>query len=172
MSADQLPAEISSRLLTEAVFQRLADVPPEVEWFANPSNPSTRRAQENAVKDFVRFAGIGAPEELRIVTRAHIIRWRDEFVGRGLGGSTIRHRLSSLVSWFECLCEKNAVTRNPLTASHGSGLALSVKPSFDGRSRTVRKSWTGDGRPGSMIAVQESGPVGDATYWLRQGLHR
>jgi integrase/recombinase XerD len=45
-------------MLTAAEFHRLADVPPEVEWFANLSNPSTRRAYETAVKDFMRFAGI------------------------------------------------------------------------------------------------------------------
>jgi integrase/recombinase XerD len=57
MPADQLPTEITprNRLLTAAEFHRLADVPPEVEWFANLSNPSTRRAYENAVRDFMRF---------------------------------------------------------------------------------------------------------------------
>src|SRR3954470_12284927 len=65
---DQLPTEITparvSRLLTAAEFHRLADVPPEVEWFANLSNPHTRRVYENAVKDFMRFkvpAKIAAP---------------------------------------------------------------------------------------------------------------
>jgi len=112
----QLPAEIApaNRLLTAAEFHRLADVPPEVEWFANLSNPSTRRAYENAVRDFMRFTGILRPEEFRTVTRAHIIAWRDDLVRRGLGGSTIRHRLASLASLFEYLCEKNAVTHNPV----------------------------------------------------------
>src|SRR4051812_4754199 len=63
---DQLPTEIAptGRLLTAAEFYRLADVPPEVEWFANLSNPYTRRVYENAVKDFMRFkvpAKIAAP---------------------------------------------------------------------------------------------------------------
>ena len=51
--SDQMPSQITSgnRLLTAAEFHRLADVPPEVEWFANLSNPSTRRAYENAVRD-------------------------------------------------------------------------------------------------------------------------
>src|SRR3954471_7136626 len=102
---DQLPTEIAparvSRLLTAAEFHQLADVPPEVEWFANLSNPQTRRAYENAVTDFVRFAGIVRPEEFRTVTRAHVIAWRDELVRHGLGGSTIRHRLASLASLFE-----------------------------------------------------------------------
>ena len=112
----QLPTEIrpSNRLLTAAEFHRLADVPPEVEWFANLTNAHTRRAYENAVRDFMRFAGIGRPEEFRTVTRAHIIAWRDDLVRRGLGGSTIRHRLASLASLFEYLCEQNAVTHNPV----------------------------------------------------------
>ena len=116
--SDPLPTEIAparvSRLLTAAEFHRLADVPPEVEWFANLTNPQTRRAYENAVKDFMRFAGIVRPEEFRTVTRAHVIAWRDELVRRGLGGSTIRHRLASLASLFEYLCGRNAVTHNPV----------------------------------------------------------
>ena len=66
-TADQLPTEIAptGRLLTAAEFHRLADVPPEVEWFANLSNPHTRRVYENAVKDFMRFTGIMRPEEFR-----------------------------------------------------------------------------------------------------------
>ena len=66
---DQLPIAPArvSRLLTDAEFHQLADVPPEVEWFANLSNPHTRRAYENAVKDFMRFAGIFRPEEFRTV---------------------------------------------------------------------------------------------------------
>jgi integrase/recombinase XerD len=116
MTPDQLPVQIlpASRLLTAAEFHRLADVPPEVEWFANLSNPSTRRAYETAVKDFMRFTGIARPEEFRAVTRAHIIAWRDDLVRRGLGGSTIRLRLASLASLFEYLCNKNAVTHNPV----------------------------------------------------------
>ena len=113
---DQLPTRISpgNRLLTAAEFHRLADVPPEVEWFANLSNPSTRRAYETAVRDFMRFTGIVRPAEFRTVTRAHIIAWRDVLAQRGLGGSTIRHRLAALASLFEYLCDKNAVTHNPV----------------------------------------------------------
>ena len=61
--ASQPPAPIAptERLLTAAEFHRLADVPPEVEWFANISNIHTRRAYENAIGDFMRFAGIVRP---------------------------------------------------------------------------------------------------------------
>jgi site-specific recombinase XerD len=116
MSATQTPARIqpATRLLTADQFHRLADVPPEVEWFANLSNAHTRRVYENAIRDFMGFTGIVRPEEFRTVTRAHIIAWRDELARRGLGGATIRHRLASLASLFEYLCEKNAVTHNPV----------------------------------------------------------
>jgi integrase/recombinase XerD len=116
MAEDQLPIAPArvSRLLTADEFHRLADVPPEVEWFANLSNPHTRRVYENAVKDFMRFTGITRPEDFRVVTRAHVIAWRDDLVRRGLGGSTVRNRLASIASLFEYLCEKNAVTHNPV----------------------------------------------------------
>jgi site-specific recombinase XerC len=112
----QLPTQIqpANRLLTAAEFHQLADVPPEVEWFANLSNPQTRRAYANAIRDFMNFAGIARPEEFRAVTRAHVIAWRDALAQRGLGGATIRHRLASLASLFEYLCDKNAVTHNPV----------------------------------------------------------
>lgn len=113
---NQLPTAIVSdaRLLTAAEFHRLAEVPPEAEWFANLTNPNSRRAYQNAVRDFTRFAGIARPEEFRIVTRAHVIAWRDELARRGLGGATVRHRLASLASLFEHLCERNAVSHNPV----------------------------------------------------------
>ena len=115
------------RLLTAARFQHLAEVPPELEWFANLGNKATRRAYENALGDFMAFTGIATPAEFRIVTRAHVIAWRDDLAqrvpagrtseratGRGLSGMTIRHRLAALSSLFEYLCEKNAVTHNPV----------------------------------------------------------
>jgi integrase/recombinase XerD len=111
-----LPAGIvpTERLLTATEFRRLAEVPPEAEWFGNITNSNSKRAYEKAVGDFVRFAGVEHPEEFRTVTRAHVIAWRDDLARRGLGGATVRHRLAALSSLFEYLCEKNAVTHNPV----------------------------------------------------------
>lgn len=36
---------------------------PEIEWFANITNPRTRRAYEIDLKDFMAFVGIQRPEE-------------------------------------------------------------------------------------------------------------
>ncbi len=107
-------AQPQNRLLTTEEFLRLADVPPEAEWFANLTNPNTRRAYENAIQDFMRFTGIVKPEEFRTVTRAHAIAWRDDLGHRTLNGTTIRHRLSALSSLFDYLCDHNAVTHNPV----------------------------------------------------------
>jgi site-specific recombinase XerD len=111
---------VTSRLLTAAEFQALADMPAEAEWFKNIRNPSTKRAYKQAIKDFMYFAGIERPKEFRKVTRAHVIAWREELGerflsnGRTLGGTTIRHRLAALSSLFNYLCDKNAVTHNPV----------------------------------------------------------
>lgn len=116
MTTDQFPVAppVASRFLTAEAYQRLADVPPEVEWFANLDNQATRRAYENALGDFMRFTGIAKAEEFRTVTRAHVIAWRDDLAKRGLSGMTVRHRLAALSSLFEYLCERNAVTHNPV----------------------------------------------------------
>ena len=73
-----------------------------------------RRAYENALQDFMRFVGFAQAAEFRGVTRAHVIAWRDDLTRRGLGGSTIRHCLGALSPLFEYLCERNAVTHNPV----------------------------------------------------------
>jgi integrase/recombinase XerD len=104
---------LAGRILTAAEFQGLADVPPEVEWFANIENPNTRRAYQIDVKQFMRFAGIQRAEEFRMVKRAHLISWRKDLEGRALEPSSIRRKLSAVASLFDHLCEANAVTHNP-----------------------------------------------------------
>jgi len=108
-----LRPEDNSRVLTATEFRSLADVPPEVEWFANITNPNTRRAYQNDVRDFMKFAGIREPQEFRVVTRSHLIAWRKLLESRNLAAATIRRKLSAVASLFDHLCESNAVTHNP-----------------------------------------------------------
>jgi integrase/recombinase XerD len=112
----RLPTPITpaERLLTAAEFHQLAAVPPAIEWFNNLSNRGTRRVYKNTIRDFMRFTGIVRPEEFRVVTRAHVIAWRDDLERRGLEGPTRRNRLAALSSLFEYLCNENAVTHNPV----------------------------------------------------------
>ena len=102
------------RLLTAAEFQGLSDVPPEAEWFANISNPRTRRAYQGDIREFMAFVGIMGAGEFRLVTRAHALAWRKELERRGHAAATIRRKLSALASLFDHLCERNAVPFNPL----------------------------------------------------------
>ena len=113
--SDQLVVPTAGeRHLIAPRFQGLAHVPSELEWFANIDNKSTRRAYETALQDFMRFAGIKRPGEFRNVARSHVIAWRDDLVRQALSGMTVRHRLAALSSFFEHLCESNAVTHNPV----------------------------------------------------------
>jgi site-specific recombinase XerD len=108
-----LVVETSKRLLTASEFQNLANVPPEVEWFANIENANTRRAYKNDVQEFMRFAGIHQAEEFRLVKRSHLIAWRKQLETRTLEASTVRRKLSAVASLFDYLCECNAVPFNP-----------------------------------------------------------
>jgi integrase/recombinase XerD len=109
-----LPVEQERRLLTAAEFQSLADVPPEVEWFANIENPNTRRAYRADVQDFMAFVGIKQPDEFRQVKRAHLIAWRKQLEVRTLEPATVRRKLSAVASLFDHLCDCNAVPFNPV----------------------------------------------------------
>ena len=116
------------RSLTAAEFQGLADVPPELEWFANLRNAKTRRAYQLDVKDFTAFVGIARPEDFRSVTRAHLIAWRQDLENRRW------HRPRSAASWPRCpRCSTTSVSatrssHNPVDgvkrprANHHEGL--------------------------------------------------
>jgi len=100
--------------LTAPEFARLADVPPEAQWFANLDSAQTRRAYQGDLRAFMAFTGIVQPEEFRAVTRAHILAWRAELEKQMLAAATIRRKLAALASLYDYLCECNAVTHNPV----------------------------------------------------------
>ena len=100
--------------LTPTQFGDLAEVPPELEWLANLTNPKTRRAYKVDVEEFIGFAGLRGIAELRAITRAHVIAWRKDLERRGLASSSIRRKLSALSALFDYLCEHNAVAGNPV----------------------------------------------------------
>jgi integrase/recombinase XerD len=157
MSKDLVPKNQNHRpMLTREEFQALAEVPAELEWFANLENALTKRWYADDLRDFMQFVGIREPHEFRIVTRSHIIAWRDNLKQRVLGvvngrwqpvahetarrleqsggkvkhgysGSTIRRKLSALSSLFEYLCDANAVTHNPV-----KGVKRPREESYDG----------------------------------------
>ncbi len=126
-------------LLSRDEFYQLADVPAEAEWFANITNPNTRRAYMSDVRDFMKFVGIQKAEDFRIVTRAHVIAWRDHLRVKPIkvrpagiepspcpvdgckltnphdhyAPASIRRKLSALSDLFNYLCDKNAIADHP-----------------------------------------------------------
>jgi Phage integrase, N-terminal SAM-like domain len=120
-----LRTQKSARVLTAEEFHRLAEVPPAIKWFGNIRNVRTRRAYRRDVADFMEFVGIRAPEEFRIVTRAHVIAWRDALLASKKADASIRRALSALSSLFQYLCNANAIDFNPVTGverpSEGAG---------------------------------------------------
>ena len=109
-----LPANAAPRKLTAAEYHVLAAIPPEIEWYANITNAKTKRAYKIDIEDFTGFIGIQSPDDMRTVTRAHVIAWRTELEHPDLSASTIRRKLSALSSLFDYLCEQQAVTHNPV----------------------------------------------------------
>jgi site-specific recombinase XerD len=105
---------VEKRALTGAQYGDLAEVPAELEWLANITNPKTRRAYKIDVGEFLVFAGLSGPAELRTVSRAHVIAWRKDLETRELSPASIRRKLSALSSLFDYLCERNAVSGNPV----------------------------------------------------------
>lgn len=109
---DMVP--VKKRSLTRAQFEQLADVPPEEEWLANITNVKTRRAYKNDVREFIAYTGLHDYLELRSIVRSHIIAWRKDMEKRVLSPATIRRKLSALSALFDYLCERNAITGNPV----------------------------------------------------------
>jgi site-specific recombinase XerD len=66
------------------------------------------------VREFSRFLRLTTPDELRTVTRTHVIAWRTELEARIMSPASIRRKLSAVSSLFDYLCEKNAVAGNPV----------------------------------------------------------
>jgi integrase/recombinase XerD len=114
MAASRIVVSHLRAPLTAPEFQRLAEVPPEAQWFANLTSAQTRRAYKSDIQAFMLFTGIVQPEEFRSVARGHVLAWRADLEKQGLSGATIRRKLAALASLYDYLCDCNAVTHNPV----------------------------------------------------------
>jgi site-specific recombinase XerD len=150
---DLVPTPASSRTLTAPEFHQLTQVPPATEWFANIDSPNTRRAYRNDLQEFMGFVGITTPEEFRLVSRAHVLAWRADLERRELAGSTLRRKLAALSSLFEYLCERNAVSTNPV-----DGVKRPKVESYEGKTPAL-----GDAQTRQLLKR----PVGEGLQQLR-----
>ncbi len=60
-------------ILSAAEFQRLSEIPVDLQWFASIDSKHTRRAHKADIRDFMGFAGITMPLMFRAVDRAHVL---------------------------------------------------------------------------------------------------
>lgn len=133
-SDPKLPTLIADqpRQLSKDAFTQLKDIPPEVEWFANLDNEKTRRAYKIDLNDFMAFVGLDQIEDLRSITRAHVLAWRTELETRSLAKSTIRRKLAALSSLFSYLSDANAVQNNPV-----DGVKRPKVDTYEGKTPTI-----------------------------------
>lgn len=124
--------EKTKQQLSKDAFAKLQDIPPEVEWFANIDSVQTRRAYKIDLNDFMTFVGINQIEDLRLITRAHVLAWRIELEQRALAKSTIRRKLAALSSLFNYLSDANAVQNNPV-----DGVKRPKVDTYEGKTPTI-----------------------------------
>jgi integrase/recombinase XerD len=104
------------------------------------------------LRDFMQFTGIRDPQEFRIITRAHVIAFRDELQRRGLQGPTVRRKLAAISSLFEFLCTKHTIAANPV-----KGVARPKDDTTEGKTPAIS-----DGQVRRLLAAPE-GPSVKAT---------
>jgi site-specific recombinase XerD len=83
-------------------------------WLRGLSSPNTRRAYCGDLLDFVEFSGIDTTKQFRYVDQEHVRRWIKHLKERGIGGSTIRRKLSALSSLFDKLAAEGVTGANPM----------------------------------------------------------
>ena len=137
------------RALTAPEFQRLAEVPPEAQWFANLDSVQTKRAYQGDLRGFMAFTGIVKPEEFRAVTRAHILAWRAQLEKQALAGATIRRKLAALASLYDYLCESNAVLHSPVR-----GVRRPAVDTLEGKTPAL-----GDAQARALLAAPPAGTL-------------
>ena len=95
------------------------------------------------------FTGNTAPEQFRVVTRAHLVSWSRDLEQRSLAGATIRRKLAALSSLFEYLCEANSVNSNPV-----KGLKRPKMTSNEGKTPAI-----GDHQARSLLSAPDTTTV-------------
>ena len=93
---------------------QIISIPEESIWLSNFISKDTQKTYKNAVLNFLGFASIENLEQLRSISQAHILAWRDHLIQSGSSNRTVNNRMASLSSLFNHLCEKQIVSTNPV----------------------------------------------------------
>lgn len=115
------------RRSTKSELQAAGELHAKAKWVENLTSERTRREYLRDVQDLSLFLGLERPSEYSLVSRSHIIAWREELVRRGLAPATVRRKLSAASSLFAYLCEVNAVEHNPVSGVSRPNLGANVR---------------------------------------------
>ncbi len=156
------------RALTAPEFQGLAEMPAELEWFANIDNPRTRRAYRTDVADFMRSSVFNArtnPGSLHAPTSSRGgVSWRDAVFLRRLRPALNamsrhapdhRYHPPRLLGWRVCLpcCRRTY----PHRAYRGTDHVCPPLPPWTKRLTPVKTC--SSYRRGSLLKIQHPGAV-------------
>ena len=95
-------------------MKSLQGVSEETVWIENFSSACSKRTYRIAVEQFAGFFGMETPEQLRSVTGAHVIGFRNHLQEIGKSPRTVNNRLSALSSLFDHLVERQILRTNPV----------------------------------------------------------
>ena len=122
------PPEAVSAMPEASAATPLAPVPPEAAWFAGIGDPRNRRGYLRDVREFMSFAGIAAPEDLREAAPDLVAAWRDALLAGPLRAATVRRKLTSLSSLYGELVAAGAARRNPVEGVARPDLRADARP--------------------------------------------
>jgi len=87
----------------------------ELLWLANFDSERTRRTYRAAVREFCAVVGAQSLQDLRSVTRAQVLHYREHLLKtKNATHRTVRSRLAALSSLFQHLVERQVLRENPV----------------------------------------------------------
>ena len=118
MNTENLP-EIAQKPLSGKIAdvsgQNGSLVNHETLWIKNFVSKQTQQTYLTVFREFCRFGQLSTPEQLRQVTPAHIIAYRDYLIEeKQMSPRSVRNRLAGISSLFKHLQNERVIDRNPV----------------------------------------------------------
>lgn len=99
-----------------APLEVLKNIPEELVWINNFNSECSIQTYKLATQQFLQFFDIQTPDQLRSITHAHVIGFRNHLKKTEKSPRTINNRLSALSSLFNHLIEHQMMQINPVQA--------------------------------------------------------
>ncbi len=91
-------------------------------WLTNVISPATRKSRRDDLISFLEYFRIKNIKDLKELTRADIIDWRDSLIGTKdkprYSIRTVKRRMSTISKFFEYLCDNKVLEINAVLGVH------------------------------------------------------